>query len=331
MKKLTVSGLLAATALVVLFSLAGCSNPTDPKADPVASPVLDPAVAAAKFSLAIDYAGSETEAGVMSNLTLPTTDGDVTIAWASSNESVIATNGTVTRPVIGEQYAVVNLTATLSKGDSTTTKTFPVIVRCESVALSKEQMDEAITWPNFGADEWSNAMGQITVDGNNINNGGSYIDTSSNAGYAYSFRMKFESAGNNGDFIFLMQKKANANDPADITSNYFNVANQTHGIAFTQSWEDPKAAGKGRVVGMTYGKNPLNGIWGDSATNAWTDGAFHDVTIVKSARNASNEVVFTVYLDGVQYWQQTETGVPDYSTGSYILGYNVYNATVSFE
>ncbi|WP_248480937.1 S-layer homology domain-containing protein [Tepidibacter aestuarii] len=66
---------------------------------------------------------------VTADLTLETSGSNgSTIAWASSDETVVATNGTVTRPASGEANATVTLTATIEKGDVTETKEFTVTV-----------------------------------------------------------------------------------------------------------------------------------------------------------------------------------------------------------
>lgn len=63
------------------------------------------------------------------NITLPT-EGNAgsTITWSSSNESVISNTGVVTRPAMGEADVKVTLTATLTFGSDTATKTFEVTV-----------------------------------------------------------------------------------------------------------------------------------------------------------------------------------------------------------
>ena len=69
---------------------------------------------------------------VLSNLTLPT-DGsyDCAISWASSDEPIIATDGTVTQPAYDlTGYRGVTLTATVSKDDEKQTKQFTVRVPC---------------------------------------------------------------------------------------------------------------------------------------------------------------------------------------------------------
>jgi len=65
---------------------------------------------------------------VKSNLVLPTiAPNGATIAW-SSNNSAVATDGRVTRPTYGAGDATVALTATITKGSATVTKTFNVTV-----------------------------------------------------------------------------------------------------------------------------------------------------------------------------------------------------------
>ena len=51
-----------------------------------------------------------------------------TITWSSSNSSVIADDGTVTRPRIGTADAVVELTANIQKNSANTTRKFTLTV-----------------------------------------------------------------------------------------------------------------------------------------------------------------------------------------------------------
>lgn len=62
---------------------------------------------------------------VVSNLNLPTSGGNgVTITWNSSNTNIISNQGTVTRPTLGSDTALVSLTATFSKSEISDTKVF---------------------------------------------------------------------------------------------------------------------------------------------------------------------------------------------------------------
>ncbi|KZE49511.1 sugar-binding domain protein [Brevibacillus parabrevis] len=66
---------------------------------------------------------------VEADLTLPTTGANgVSISWLSSDAAVVSNTGTVTRPANGAGNATVTLTATLTKGAASTTKTFTVTV-----------------------------------------------------------------------------------------------------------------------------------------------------------------------------------------------------------
>jgi len=87
-------------------------------------------VAAAVAALEVGYAAGNNAAKVTQNVTLPTTGlDDVTVSWSSDNPGIINTNGAVVRPLAGAADATVTLTATLTKGVVTDTKTFTVIVR----------------------------------------------------------------------------------------------------------------------------------------------------------------------------------------------------------
>ena len=75
------------------------------------------------------------------SLTLPTvgTAGGSKITWASSDASVIAADGTVNRPSDEEGNKKVTLTATLTNGGETVTKTFEVTVIAKSDMAGLEQ------------------------------------------------------------------------------------------------------------------------------------------------------------------------------------------------
>jgi hypothetical protein len=69
---------------------------------------------------------------VTSNLTLPSTGtSGSTITWATSNASAVAANGTVTRPSFGQPDTHATLTATVTRGTISRTRTFEVTVLAE--------------------------------------------------------------------------------------------------------------------------------------------------------------------------------------------------------
>ncbi|WP_044206429.1 T9SS type A sorting domain-containing protein, partial [Flammeovirga sp. OC4] len=90
----------------------------------------------ASDALMITYAEGDNAESVTSSLTLPLTSSHAsTVAWSSSNEAVISSDGTVTRP---SATTTVTLTATLSLEEETVTKLFEVVVLKEEVPTSVE-------------------------------------------------------------------------------------------------------------------------------------------------------------------------------------------------
>ena len=129
--------LVALVGFLVLIGLGGCSATSEGLSD------LD-SVAADKDALDISYAGTDSVTSVTQALTLPTTgDNGTTITWVSSDTTVIANDGAVTRPAAD---ATVTLTATITKNEASDTKTFTLTVKktlsdAESVAADKAALD----------------------------------------------------------------------------------------------------------------------------------------------------------------------------------------------
>ncbi|MCK5607284.1 lamin tail domain-containing protein [Candidatus Pacearchaeota archaeon] len=93
-------------------------------------------------ALTIIYSGVDSADSVTQNLGLSTTGATgTTIAWVSSDEGVISTNGIVVRPSFGVGSAVVTLTATIAKNGSTDTKSFSITVLEYSFLLSPNPTD----------------------------------------------------------------------------------------------------------------------------------------------------------------------------------------------
>lgn len=88
-----------------------------------------------KSSLAVIYSEGDSAASVTQKLTLPTEGmNETTISWSSSKPDTIANNGSVTRPSSLQGNQTVKLTATITKGSVTDTKTFTIIVKALSNA-----------------------------------------------------------------------------------------------------------------------------------------------------------------------------------------------------
>lgn len=97
---------------------------------------------------------------VSANLTLPTTGvNGAAISWASSNTAVLSATGVVTRPASGQPNASVTLTATLTRGGASESRTFAVTVLAQPGDTQRAQADlDAITIPNA-----SDIRGNITL------------------------------------------------------------------------------------------------------------------------------------------------------------------------
>ncbi|MFB6472626.1 MULTISPECIES: S-layer homology domain-containing protein [Paenibacillus] len=81
----------------------------------------------------IRFQPGDTKNSVKNNLTLQQ-DDDVTTVWSSDQPSIIAPDGTVTRPVITQSGTYVTLTATITKDGLTSEKTFTVYVNAADPA-----------------------------------------------------------------------------------------------------------------------------------------------------------------------------------------------------
>lgn len=89
---------------------------------------------------------------VTADLTLPATavNGSA-VTWTSDDESVVAPDGAVTRPAAGQPPAEATLTAHLSRGDASATRTFAVTVLPLPGAADLAQADlDAIEIPHSG-------------------------------------------------------------------------------------------------------------------------------------------------------------------------------------
>lgn len=75
-----------------------------------------------------DYLDTLVPSTATENLELPTSYDGVTIEWSSDNEDYLAADGTVTRPEYGTEDESATLTAVLTIGNYTTTKTWNVTV-----------------------------------------------------------------------------------------------------------------------------------------------------------------------------------------------------------
>ncbi len=130
--------LVALVGFLVLIGLGGCLATSEGLSD-------QESVAADKAALDIGYAGTDSATSVTQDMTLPTSgDSGTTISWTSSDTTVIADTGEVTRPAANAADATVTLTATITKNTESDTKEFTLTVLkdaglsdTESVAAAK--------------------------------------------------------------------------------------------------------------------------------------------------------------------------------------------------
>ncbi len=95
-------------------------------------------VADDKAALDITFSGTDTLTSVTGNLTLPTSgSAGSTITWASDTETVVAADGTVTRPAFSDGDATVVMTATITNGTVSETKTFTLtVIKADPITYS---------------------------------------------------------------------------------------------------------------------------------------------------------------------------------------------------
>ncbi|WP_308637869.1 immunoglobulin-like domain-containing protein [Paenibacillus silvisoli] len=140
------------------------------------------AVNAAKSTLAITYGGTDTASNVTQAVTLPTTgQNGTTVTWSSDTPATITTSGAVTRPVYGAGNATVTLTATITKGTASETKTFtltvPELVQTDAEAVSTAKSTLVITYG--GSDSATSVTQALTLPTTGLN--GTTISWSSDA------------------------------------------------------------------------------------------------------------------------------------------------------
>ncbi|WP_326554515.1 family 43 glycosylhydrolase [Micromonospora sp. NBC_01813] len=125
--------------------------------------------------------------GVTTALALPVTGAaGSTITWTSSDPDLVSTDGTVTRPALGQPDATATLTATLARGSVSDTKTFDVtvlaqfddarIVAAAAAALTVHNVDDVrgnLTLPTTGADatavNWASSRPSVIATDGEVN------------------------------------------------------------------------------------------------------------------------------------------------------------------
>ena len=139
------------SALILILG-TGCPQPVEPETDYTAD------VAAAKSSLAIEFASGDSASSITQDITLPAKVGDVSVKWSSSNTAVISNDGDVVRPAFVDGNASVTLTATLTKGTASDTKAFSVTV------LALAPYSYTVTFDSQNADTAANPSSIVVTE-----------------------------------------------------------------------------------------------------------------------------------------------------------------------
>lgn len=177
MRQLRLKTVVATSVAALILPLVGASGAAaavSPGTAPTATPQssfrtaptaqedLDAAAAALSIANVDDVRG---------NLTLPGAPEGIDIAWASSDTTVITTDGVVTRPATD---TTVTLTATLSQGEATATREFTATVRAAIATPDYEGYAFAYFTGNSLAGEniyFAASEGNNALDWNELNAG----------------------------------------------------------------------------------------------------------------------------------------------------------------
>jgi hypothetical protein len=121
---------------IIFMSIAFTACPNSENADtPGSTPALtdSQSLSTDKSSLSITFAPGDSELSVKGDLALPGSGPNGTsIAWSSSNPSIVEVDGTVTQ-VLGSSETI-TLIATITKGAESDTKEFTITVQAATCA-----------------------------------------------------------------------------------------------------------------------------------------------------------------------------------------------------
>ncbi|MEK3888219.1 glycoside hydrolase family 43 C-terminal domain-containing protein [Bacillus sp. FSL K6-3431] len=256
--------------------------------------------------------------GVIANLTLPTqAAGGTKISWQSSTADVVSAQGVVNRPESGMGNITVTLTATITNGDITVTKTFMVIV------LAGKDAKLVAYYPFDGdlKDQTKNVEAG-TITGDRIDNtGGTITYSDGKSGKAAFFDGKsgiLLPSGLISSNKYTVSLWLKPEEITDFTTTFF-------GATATNNWISlvPKGPVDGETMlwsGETWYDAPTGLA---ISTNEWTHLAFTveegkiDV-YVNGTRKFSNTGFPNVFTSnnasfglGVNYWDTPYMGLID--------------------
>ncbi|NOU74682.1 hypothetical protein GC098_25385 [Paenibacillus sp. LMG 31458] len=119
-------------------------------------------VASDKAALAITFSGTDTATSVTKPLVLPLSGTNAsTITWVSSNTSIISNDGkTLNRPTTAQGDSVVTITATITYGSVSDTKTFSLTVKSLLTDAQEVAADKALLTITFSGTDTANSVTQ---------------------------------------------------------------------------------------------------------------------------------------------------------------------------
>ncbi|ADL52995.1 immunoglobulin-like domain-containing protein [Clostridium cellulovorans] len=180
-------------------------------------------VALDKSSLKVGYAPSDSFDTVTQDVVLPTlgTNG-TTITWNSSDSSVVSNGGTVTRPIYTNGDASITLTATITKGLVTDTKTFNITVIKNPITDYEEvALDKASLQIGYASGDNSNSVTQNLGLPTTSTNGTTITWSSSNPSLISASGLVIRPSYTNGDASITLTATITKGSISDIKT--FNV------------------------------------------------------------------------------------------------------------
>ena len=150
----------------VLFFLMACPSPVNNDNGDAAAVANAMKALSLEYKAADDYYPTADSAdSVTADITLPSTGmEDTTVTWTSSNENVIGTDGSVTRPEPDAEDVSITLTATISKGSAKDTTEFTLTVKKKTaVDVDIDTAESNLAIPYAGADNADSVTADITL------------------------------------------------------------------------------------------------------------------------------------------------------------------------
>ncbi len=297
--------LVALVGFLVLIGLGGCSATSEGLSD------LD-SVAADKDALDISYAGTDSVTSVTQALTLPTTgDNGTTITWVSSDTTVIANDGAVTRPAAD---ATVTLTATITKNEASDTKTFTLTVLkdaglsdTESVAADKDALDisyagtdsvtsvtQALTLPTTGDN--GTTITWVSSDTTVIANDGAVTRPAADATVTLTATITKNEASDTKTFTLTVLKDAGLSDTESVAADKdaldISYAGTDSVTSVTQALTLPTTGDNGTTI--TWVSSDTTVIANDGAVTRPAADATVTLTATITKNEASDTKTFTL-------------------------------------